>query len=114
MWAAEDAEFPAWLFQESYDAVGDVAETIALLLPPPQHSSDIPFSHWIERCLLPLRAQSEEQQRVAVLQAWCELDQRQRFVWNKLISGGFRVGVSQQLVVCALAEASGLDPAIIA
>ena len=33
-WAALEAGVSAWLFQESYDAVGDVAETIALLLPP--------------------------------------------------------------------------------
>ena len=109
-WAAEEAGIPGWLFQESYDAVGDVAETIALLLPPPERCSDFPLSHWIEQRLLPLRGQSEEEQRKAMLQAWRELDQRQRFVWNKLISGAFRVGVSQQLVTRALAEAGDLDP----
>jgi DNA ligase 1 len=113
-WAAEAAGVPAWLFQESYDAVGDVAETIALLLPSPQHSSDSPLSYWIEKRLLPLRSQSEENQRAAMLQAWSELDQQQRFVWNKLISGGFRVGVSQQLVTRALAGVRGIDPAIVA
>lgn len=113
-WAAEEAGIPGWLFQESYDAVGDVAETIALLLPPPERCSNVPLSRWIEQRLLPLRGQSEEQQRAAMLQAWRELDQRQRFVWNKLISGAFRVGASQQLVTRALAEAGSLDPAIVA
>jgi DNA ligase 1 len=113
-WAALEAGVPDWLFQESYDAVGDVAETIALLLPPPAQSSDSPLSYWIEKRLLPLRGQTEDNQRTAMLMAWRELDQRQRFVWNKLISGGFRVGVSQQLVTRALGEVGGIDPAVVA
>ena len=55
--------------------MGDVAETIALLLPPPEQSSDSPLSYWIEKRLLPLRGQSEEEQHAAMLQAWRELDQ---------------------------------------
>ena len=113
-WAALEAGVSAWLFQESYDAVGDVAETIALLLPPPERSSDASLSYWIEQRLLPLRGQNEEIQHAAMLQAWRELNQHQRFVWNKLISGGFRVGVSQQLVTRALAGAGGIDPAVVA
>ena len=50
-----------------------------------------------------------------MLEAWRELDQHQRFVWNKLISGGFRVGVSQQLVTRALARSRpALIPAVVA
>ena len=107
-WAALEAGVPDWLFRESYDAVGDVAETIALLLPPPEHSSDLPLAHWIEHRLLPLRGMAVDEQRSALLAAWRELDQSQRFIWNKLISGAFRVGVSQQLVTRALALVSGL------
>ncbi len=113
-WAAEAAGIPDWLFQESYDAVGDIAETIALLLPPPEKSSDRPLAEWIEARLLPLRGRDEDAQRLAMLDAWRELDDRERFVWNKLISGGFRVGVSQQLVTRALGEAAGIDPAVVA
>ena len=113
-WAALAAGVPDWLFQESYDAVGDVAETIALLLPPPGQSSDLPLSYWIEKRLLPLRGQTEDNQWTAMVSAWRELDQRQRFVWNKLISGAFRVGVSQQLVTRALGEVGGIDPAVVA
>ena len=113
-WAAEAAGIDDWLFQESYDAVGDIAETIALLLPPPERSSDRPLSEWVEDHLLPLRGRGEDDQRAAMLDAWRELDDRQRFVWNKLISGGFRVGVSQQLVTRALGEAGGIDPAVVA
>jgi DNA ligase-1 len=113
-WAAEVAGVSDWLFQESYDAVGDMAETIALLLPEADQSSDLPLSHWVEARLLPLRASDEETQKQSILGAWASMDRTQRFVWNKLISGSFRVGVSQQLVTRALARASGVDVAIIA
>ncbi len=113
-WAAQEASIPEWLFQEAYDAVGDVAETIALLLPAPEQSSQLSLTHWIENRLLPLRGLDEEHQRERLLAAWHELDSSQRFVWNKLISGGFRVGVSQRLVTRALADLAGIEPADIA
>lgn len=112
-WAAEAAGVPDWLFDESYDAVGDVAETVALLLPTPETSSDLPLNLWVER-LLTLRESDETAQKAAMLGAWGSMDRTQRFVWNKLISGGFRVGVSQQLVTRALAKVSGVEAAIVA
>lgn len=112
-WAAEAASVPDWLFDESYDAVGDVAETVALLLPRPETSSDLPLNLWVER-LLSLRESDETVQKAAMLGAWGSMDRTQRFVWNKLISGGFRVGVSQQLVTRALAKVSGVEAAIVA
>ena len=108
LWARELAAVPEWLFDESYHHVGDVAETIALLLPPPSASSDRPLADWVENHLLPLRGLDEERQKADVLAAWAALDAGQRFVWNKLITGEFRVGVSQLLVVRALAQVSGL------
>ena len=108
LWARELAGLPEWLFDESYDHVGDVAETIALVLPPPAASSDRPLADWVENHLLPLRTLPEDRQRADVLAAWQALDARQRFVWNKLITGEFRVGVSQLLVGRALAQVSGL------
>jgi DNA ligase-1 len=135
-WAVEAAGIPDWLFGESYDAVGDFAEAIALLLPEPgegrrgkgegspepssatalRPSSNAPLSlaDWIEQVLLPLRDQPEEQQRAAVLGAWAALGGRERFVWNKLITGAFRVGVSQQLVIRAVAQVSGVEQAAVA
>lgn len=112
-WAWEEAGVPAWLFGESYDAVGDIAETITLILPESSTSSDLPLSEWVAR-LLALRGMEESEQRAEIVQAWCEMDRPQRFIWNKLITGGFRVGVSQQLVIRALATASGIDSAVIA
>jgi DNA ligase-1 len=112
-WAMEEAGVPEWLFGESYDAVGDLAETIALLLPPPERSIDRPLSEWVG-LLLKLRNAGEAAQREAVVSAWRALDDRGRFVLNKLISGAFRVGVSQQLVTRALAQASGVEAATLA
>src|SRR5579864_1175663 len=68
-WAAQAAEIPDWLFGESYSAVGDMAETIALLLPPPDRSSELPLHEWVEQKLLPLRAADEASQRMGVLAA---------------------------------------------
>jgi DNA ligase-1 len=98
------------LLGECHDAVGDLSETIALILPPPERESDESLSTWMAR-LKPLRAASEEKQREAVLDAWSRLDTRGRFLFNKLITGAFRVGVASQLVIRGLAEASGRDVA---
>jgi ATP-dependent DNA ligase len=113
-WATEEAAIPEWLFGECYDAVGDVAETIALLLPAPAASSDQSLQYWVEERLLPLRHWDEAAQRDSLVWAWREMDDAQRFVWNKLITGEFRVGVSQLLVTRALAAVSGVDAAVIA
>jgi DNA ligase 1 len=111
-WAMEHAGVPEWLFDECYEAVGDLAETISLLLPGGP-GSDLPLHRWVEERLLPLRGEDEATQRRAVLTAWDELDGGQLFLWNKLITGSFRVGVSQSLVVRALARVTGVDePAI--
>ena len=108
-WAIEEAGIPDWLFGESYQAVGDLAETIALLLPPAQASSDRPLHYWVEERLLAMRDWDDRARRESLIEAWRQMSDRQRFVWNKLITGEFRVGVSQNLVVRALAEASGVD-----
>jgi DNA ligase 1 len=113
-WAIAAAGLPAWLFSESYSAVGDIAETITLLLPETHQESEVPLHTWVEKRLLPLRGQPLEEQQAAVRQAWDELSTAQRFVYNKLITGAFRVGVSQRLVTRALSEVSKLDAAVIA
>ena len=113
-WAMEEAGIPDWLFEESYEAIGDLAETMSLLLPDAASTTDLPLHQWIDERVLPLAKQSEEAQRAVVVQAWRELAGAERFIWNKLITGGFRVGVSQQLVVRALSRASGIDEGTIA
>jgi DNA ligase-1 len=113
-WASAEAGVPDWLFGECYQAVGDFAETIALLLPPVAGSTDLPLHYWIEERLLPMRTADDDARRAWLLEAWRSMDEPQRFAWNKLLTGEFRVGVSQSLVERALAEVSGAPPEAIA
>lgn len=113
-WAAELAGLPEWLQEEAYHAVGDSAETAALLLPDAGRASDRPLHEWVEGIVLSLRDLDEAAQRAAVVEAWAQLDEPQRYVFNKLITGGFRVGVSQRLLVRALAETAALPEAAVA
>jgi ATP-dependent DNA ligase len=113
-WALAEAGIPEWLFEESYQAVGDLAETITLLLPGGGTHSDLPLSYWVEERLLRLRGEDEDVQREVMVQAWRQLDPGERFVWNKLITGAFRVGASQRLVVRALSQVSGVEEGVIA
>ncbi|MEP7087338.1 MAG: ATP-dependent DNA ligase [Gemmatimonadota bacterium] len=113
-WALEIAQIPEWLFDDCYDAVGDLAETISLLLPPATSYAERPLHEWIEQRVLGLSKLGEEAQRDSIRESWSALDGVERFVWNKLITGGFRVGVSHQLVVRALSRASGIDEGTIA
>ena len=113
-WAMELADVAPWLFEECYHAVGDLAETIALLLPPATGPQDLPLRAWLEERILPLAGASEEVQRSAVLRAWREVDGVERFVLNKMITGELRVGVSSSLVVRALAQAGGVDEPTVA
>lgn len=112
-WAAEEAGVPEWLFDASYEAVGDLAETITLVLPDGAQGEDAPLHRWMER-LPGLRTLPEAEQRDAVTGAWRGMSGTRRFVWNKLITGGFRVGVSQKLVTRALSRFSGVPEAVLA
>lgn len=112
-WAAELADIDEWLFEECYSTVGDLAETVTLLLPCPTDVRERPFHYWIDEVLLPLRSLEEDRQRDAVIQAWFELPDVCRLVWNKLLTGQFRAGVSQQLVARALGEFTGLPTATV-
>jgi DNA ligase 1 len=105
---------PAWLVEESYHAVGDFAETVALLLPPPARSGDTPLAEWVEHRLLPLRGKAPADVLAALSQYVDELETGERFLLFKLIGGGFRIGVSRLLVTRALAEHAGLEPRTVA
>ncbi|MGL4550571.1 MAG: ATP-dependent DNA ligase [Gemmataceae bacterium] len=112
-WANDLAGVEPWLFEECYHAVGDLAETIALLLPDPPAPSDVRLSAWVGR-LKALRGADEAGQRRGLVEAWAALDRGQRLVWNKLITGGFRVGVSQSLLTRALAAVAGVEVSAVA
>lgn len=112
--AAQRAGIAEWLFEECYQAVGDLAETIAHVLPPPQQRSDLGLARWVEDRLLPLRGAEPAQQAAQLVAWWNELETPERFLLIKLIGGGFRVGVSKLLVQRALAAHAGLDAKLVA
>ena len=105
-WAAEAAGIPLWLFEEAYPIVGDLSETITLVLPPPTQDSDPGLTQMLQG-LIALTGKPMEARRAAILQAWDSLPDDGRFLFNKLITGGFRMGVSQGLMTRALALATG-------
>ncbi|WP_322069080.1 ATP-dependent DNA ligase [Paraburkholderia bannensis] len=107
--ARERAGLPAWLFEESYQAVGDLAETIAHVLPPATRETELGLAQWIEERVLTLRGIDADALRERLRAYWDELNWSERFLLTKLIGGGFRVGVSRQLVVRALARVAGVD-----
>lgn len=112
--ARQRAGIAPWLFDECYQAVGDLAETIAHVLPPATVTSNLGLADWVEQRLLPLRGATPEQQAERVAGYWAELDTTGRFLLTKLIGGGFRVGVSKLLVQRALAAQAGIDAKLVA
>ena len=113
-WLAEVSGIPLWLVEESYYVVGDLAETLALLLPSPgkvQNSRSL--SEWME-FLVDLHNQTDDDKKRRIKAAWLELGSGERFVFNKLITGGFRLGVSQRLLIRALAVYMGKEANTIA
>lgn len=113
-YAQRQTGLPVWLFEECYQTVGDLAETIALLLPPPRAQRDTGLNRWVTEGLLPLQSSTDEQRADALdslLDGW---DANTRFICLKFITGGFRVGVSRLLVTRALAEHTALPTTQIA
>lgn len=117
-WCAEFCNLPRWLLDEAYHTVGDLSETIALLIGTHNEASgppgNKPLHEYLEQFIV-LEKATEEERRAFMLQGWMELHTvTERFVFNKLLSGAFRIGVSQQLMVNALAKVTGKEPAVIA
>ncbi|AHM59164.1 ATP-dependent DNA ligase [Flammeovirgaceae bacterium 311] len=112
-WAAEAASLPLWLFEESYHVVGDLSETIALLLPPPEQQHAESLAYWMD-FLKKLHPLEEADKKAAILEAWNGMERGEQFVFNKLMSGSFRIGISQNLMVRAIAEVREMDPAVAA
>lgn len=112
--AVDYAQLDEWLFDECYHAVGDLAETIAHILPPATRSSDVGLAVWMQERIGPLRGADPAEIGAALFSYWDELDWRERFLLVKLIGGAFRVGVSKLLVTRALANLAGLDSKLIA
>src|SRR3954467_12147521 len=113
-WMAEMAGLPLWLVEECQDAVGDLAEAVALLVPTHDQLTSEPLHELVERRMLALRSLAPQQQKQIVQQAWRELSPAQCLVLHKLITGEFRVGVAKTLVVRALASVAKVPPAAMA
>ena len=112
--AAEESGLPLWLFEECYHSVGDLAETVSLVLTEPVSSTTLPLHELISDRLLPMREAGDTTRRDLLLRTWRELNRTERLVWNKLITGGFRVGVAQTLVVRAMASVADVEQAVMA
>lgn len=100
-WAMEEAAVPDWLFEECHAGVGDLAETVALLVEGrsgARPGSDLPLSVWLTDRILPLASLPREEQRQAVVGWWGELSRWEALVLNKLLTGSLRAGVSPSLV----------------
>lgn len=105
-WCLEKIKLPEWLVMESYAAVGDLAETITLLIAKKKYShektSKLSLSEWLNKRILPLQDLNTDQQKVKIFQYWKELDQPGIFVFNKILTGSLRIGVSELLTIQGL------------
>jgi len=112
-WAAELAHVPLWLFEESYHIVGDLAETIALVIPSSPQSTEKSLTSFLQE-MIALKKKSDEDKKDYLYENWKVLDYYERFVFTKLITGGFRIGVSQKLMTKALSKTTGIPEDVLA
>jgi ATP-dependent DNA ligase len=114
-WCIEIAGIPDWLFGESYSTVGDLGETIALLLPETVRNEEegASLSYYLEQ-LIKIEKQDEQVRKKFIVDSWMNMDYSERFVFNKLITGSFRIGVSQQMMVNALSRTIKSTSSVIA
>ena len=115
LWCREITGLPEWLFEEAYHTVGDLGEAIALMLPDAGEANEDNRSlSWFIDQLIAIEKQTDEQKKEFVLSSWSQMNKDEKFVFNKLLTGNFRIGVSQKTIVNALAKTVELEPNIIA
>lgn len=107
IYAAELAEIPLWLFEESYHIVGDLAESIALVVSGDTHKSEKALSTVLEELVL-LKPKSDREKKEYVQNMWLQFDYYSRFVFTKLLTGSFRIGISQKLMTKALSQVTSV------
>ena len=107
-WALEITQLPFWLFQESYSSVGDLGETLSLVLPPPTEKIDKYLSEWMNE-IIGLKEKSDSEKKDFVLNSWNGLDYTERLIFNKLLGGSFRIGVSDKTLINALTKFSNQE-----
>ena len=108
LWANELANIPMWLFEESYHIVGDLAETIALIIPTTKEHSNKSLTEYLQE-IIALKKKTDEEKRAYLHENWLALNYYERFVFTKLITGSFRIGVSQKLMTRALSKAENVE-----
>ena len=108
IWANELANIPLWLFEESYHIVGDLAETIALIIPTTKEHSDKSLTEYLQE-IIALKKKSDIEKKEYLHENWLALNYYERFVFTKLITGSLRIGVSQKLMTRALSKAEDVD-----
>ncbi len=112
------SNLPEWLFQDCYAQVGDSAEVIALLLrgtPLPETSlAEVPLRDWMEHIIPLVKTASEAERQALIVSWWRSLNPEEIFVLNKVLTGAFRVGVSEKLVIKGLAAATNVPEAVLA
>ncbi len=94
------------LFGWSYDYVGDLAETVALIWPAEDKPRDAPPLRLSQ--VIKATEQAGKADMPALLAGWldsCSIAERYALI--KLITGGMRVGVSARLAKVALAQFGG-------
>ena len=115
-WCVALTDLPFWLFEESYGTVGDLAETIALLLPEADaetiEQNSKPLHYYID-ALKKIEKESEEVKRAFITTSWMEMTSAERFVFNKLITGSFRIGVSGMVMINSLSKAVNVPSSVI-
>jgi DNA ligase-1 len=117
-WAAEVAGVPLWLFEESYHVVGDLAETAALIVSDQEARAhragrEVSLREWID-LLRAIKGAPLEERKTATQAMWRQLKSSERLVFNKLMTGGLRIGVSRGIVGKALSRVVGADEGTIA
>lgn len=107
-WVAEYLAMPDWLIEVSYQSVGDLTETLSLLLPPPEEArEDHSLTFWMKQ-IQDLSTIDPEDQKAFLFEAWKSLDAHERFVIHKLLTGGFRSSVPRKLLAKAVSHSTGL------
>ncbi|GAA4106923.1 ATP-dependent DNA ligase [Aquimarina addita] len=112
-WASELANIPLWLFEESYHIVGDLAETIGLVIPNSTDTTEKSLTHFLQE-IIELKKKDDPEKKAYLFENWKKLNYYERFVFTKLITGSFRIGVSQKLMTRSLAKATDIDEDILA
>ena len=111
-WASEESNLPKWLFEESYHIVGDLAETISLLITQDDSSLKISLTECIKE-IISLKDKRDDEKKKYILKRWKGFNNYERFVFNKILTGGFRIGISQKLMTRALSKAVNIEEHII-